>query len=114
MGKQSYGTAIGGYVSIIARYTILALAIGQIWACFYEVKNYEMTLESQLSVPNDVVYEMTYEKGFPSFSIYTATEGKITDPSQLKGKYNDEEKFKFYFTVGDRSDDVKVTEVGAI
>ena len=41
MGKQNYGTAIGGYVSLCARFLILALAFCQIWACFYQIKNIE-------------------------------------------------------------------------
>ena len=37
-GKASYGTAVGGYVSLCARTMILILALGQIWACFFRVK----------------------------------------------------------------------------
>ena len=34
-GKGSYGTAVGGYVSLCASSLILILAFGQIWACFF-------------------------------------------------------------------------------
>ena len=37
-GKASYGTAVGGYVSLCARSLILVLALGQIWACYFKVK----------------------------------------------------------------------------
>ena len=40
-GKQTYGTALGGYVSLIARIAIFLIAMGQVWACFFDVKNNE-------------------------------------------------------------------------
>ena len=40
-GKQSYGTALGGYVSLIARIVISCIALGQVWACFFDIENIE-------------------------------------------------------------------------
>ena len=96
-GKASYGTAVGGYVSLCVRFLILILAVGQIWACFFRVKYYENEAMTQLDVPNKVVYNITYQNGFPSFSIYSPTSGSIEDPFNVEGDYNNRTMFDFAF-----------------
>ena len=39
--KKTYGTALGGYMSLMARIVIITIAIGQIYACFFEPKYVE-------------------------------------------------------------------------
>ena len=34
-GSATYGTVVGGYVSLFAGLVIWMLALGQIWACFF-------------------------------------------------------------------------------
>ena len=47
---------------------------------------------------------MTYETGFPTFSVYAATSGNFTDPSDLTGDYNNAEQFDFKFSLGPNED----------
>ena len=51
---------------------------------------------------------MTYDTGFPSFSIYTTNGPNFSD-----GTYNDKTTFDFYFKVGDDITD-DTTRVAAI
>ena len=98
-GKPSYGTAIGGYVSLCARLVIFILAFGEWWACFAQVKYYENESMTQLDVPNKEIYSVSYENGFPSFSIYTITSGSFLEPSTMEGVYNDKTYFDYHFHV---------------
>ena len=52
-GNKTYGTTFGGYISLCARIFILALGIGQIWACFFSRKYYENEAYAPLDTPND-------------------------------------------------------------
>ena len=96
-GRTYYGTAIGGYVSLLISLVTWTLALGQIWACFFSILNYEWQKEGQLDSPNLTTYTIPYSEGFPSFSIYAPTSGDWTDPSNLQGVYNDKDYFDFYF-----------------
>ena len=40
-GSMTYGTALGGYISLFVRLTIWVIALAQIWAVFYEPKYVE-------------------------------------------------------------------------
>ena len=102
-GRTYYGTAIGGYVSLAISVFTWTLALGQIYACFFSILNYEWAKEGQLDSPNSVIYDVPYSSGFPSFSIFTPTSGDYTDPANLQGSYNDNEYFDFWFVGSDGS-----------
>ena len=90
-GQARYGTTIGGYLSICAYLIIWALALCEIWACFYDQKHKETVIREQFSSPNEVAFNITYESGFPSFSIQTWVE------EEGSSTYNNDKYINFYF-----------------
>ena len=68
---MTYGTAMGGFISLFVRLPIWIIALAQIWAVFYEPKYVETVIRGKLSAPNQVRYNISYEEGFPSFQILT-------------------------------------------
>ena len=71
---------------------------------------------TQLDVPNKEIYSVSYENGFPSFSIYTLTSGSLLEPSKMEGVYNDRTYFDFHFHVRRKNDsyEEELTEIDAI
>ena len=95
--KVNYGTAFGGWLSIIARLMILTLAFGQVYACFFDIKYYETWLDKQIEVPNlSTTFNITYDEGFPAFSVYLP---KDLEHGIEKSSYNNETVFNFTFQV---------------
>ena len=95
---MTYGTALGGYISLFVRLTIWVIALAQIWAVFYEPKYVETKFLDKLTAPNDVVYNVTYDQGFPAFQIITKVDGETFDGTEgHKLLYNNETMFEFYF-----------------
>ena len=76
---MTYGTALGGYISLFVRLTIWVIALAQIWAVFYEPKYVETKFLDKLSAPNDVVYSIPYDQGFAAFQILTILDGETSD-----------------------------------
>ena len=60
-GKMTYGTALGGYISLLARIIIWTMALGEIWACFVKPHHQEAIMREQLISPNSQVYNISYE-----------------------------------------------------
>jgi hypothetical protein len=70
-GAGSYGTALGGYVSLFARIFIWTASIMEIYFCIAKPVTILYTSWSQLNVPNTVEYNIAPVEGFPSFQIYS-------------------------------------------
>ena len=98
--KYSFGTSLGGYISLIASLTIWVIALGQLMVCFLKPSTFEWLNRDQLKSGNTMSYKLTYEHGFPSFSVYTVLEenwdGKRGD---IKSSYNDKGMFDIFFKV---------------
>ena len=70
---------------------------------------------TQLEVPNSEMYTVSYENGFPSFSIYTVTSGSWLEPANMTGVYNDKTYFDFHFHVRvNEAGKEKLIEIDAI
>ena len=57
-------------------------------------------------IPNEYdVSEIAFTQGFPSFSIFTPSNGtSLADPSTLIGTFNDSDYFDYGFIVSDEND----------
>ena len=112
-GKMSYGTAVGGYVSLCARLVLLTLALGQIWACYFRVKYSENETQTQLSIPNTQTYTVGYGNGFPSFSIYSPVTTSSGSLDEKSASHNNSTMFDFGFILR-VADNGGTTKVDAI
>ena len=64
-----YGTAIGGYCSLVARIIILTLATLEIWSTFTTPIHLLSTKDQQILTPNTQKYTISLEQGLPAFYI---------------------------------------------
>ena len=96
--KYSFGTSLGGYISLLASLSIWVIALGQLIECFLSPSTFEWLNRDQLKSGNVESYKLTYEHGFPSFSVYTVHEkdwdGRRGD---TQGSYNDNDMFDIFF-----------------
>jgi len=58
-GSSSYGTALGGYVSIVVSIFIWAVSGLEIYKCFYSPTTTLYQSWTQLEVPNTVSYDIS-------------------------------------------------------
>lgn len=90
----------------------MTIAMSQIYACYFDIKHVENERYTELPVPNSVTSSIPYQKGFLSFSIFTATDGQLAYPKNTQGVYNSKDYFDFGFIVV--GDDLKETKIPAI
>lgn len=76
----------------------MVFALGSVWACFFNVVNFQWQRDGYLTVPNNATMTVGYEAGgFPSFSIYTPVSGDYYEPDTLEGSYNNATIFSYSY-----------------
>ena len=88
-GSSSFGTALGGYVSLVASIFIWGVSILEIYKCFYSPSTILYQSWTQLEVPNESTYSISTVEGFPSFQIY----------SPYTEIYNDDSLFEYWYSI---------------
>lgn len=76
-------------MSICVRIFILVVSITEIYCCMFNPFSILYSSWDQLSVPNDVSYNISITEGFPSFQVYSPKTGKV----------NDDDMFEYYFSI---------------
>ncbi len=66
-GSTTFGTAVGGYISIAVAIFIWIVALAEIYFCLSRPFVTQYSTWNQLEVPNEIDYKIEAIEGFPSF-----------------------------------------------